>query len=74
MHIFIAPPSYDALERRLRFRNTENEEVILQRLLEAKKELAAKDNYDKIIVNNELTQSINELNNVILSILAKGVM
>ena len=53
-HIFIAPPSYDALERRLRFRNTENEEVILQRLLEQKKNYGAKDNYDKIIVNNEL--------------------
>ena len=70
-HIFIAPPSEQILEARLKSRNTENEEVIQQRLLEAKRELLKKDHYDKIIVNNELTQSINELNNVILSILTK---
>ena len=70
-HIFIAPPSEQILEARLKSRNTENEQVIQQRLLEAKRELLKKDHYDKIIVNNELTQSIDELNNVILSILTK---
>ena len=70
-HIFIAPPSEQILEARLKSRNTENEQVIQQRLLEAKRELSKKDHYDKIIINNELTQSINELNNVILSTLTK---
>jgi guanylate kinase len=70
-HIFIAPPSEEVLEARLKSRNTENDDVIQQRLLEAKRELLKKDHYDKIIVNNELTQSIDELNNVILRILTK---
>ena len=69
--IFIAPPSEEILEERLRLRNTENDDVIKKRLLEAKKELQKKNQYDTIIVNNELTQTLNELNNVILSILTK---
>ncbi len=70
-HIFIAPPSEAILEERLRARNTENSETIDHRLKESKKELASKQNYDKIIVNNKLTQSLDELNNVILSLLTK---
>ena len=73
-HIFISPPSDEILEARLRLRNTENEAVIRHRLKESKRELQQKDDYDKIIINNELTQSLNELNNVILSILAEGVI
>ncbi len=70
-HIFIAPPSEAVLEDRLRQRNTENTKIIQNRLDESKKELEEKKYYDKIIVNNKLTQSLNELNNVILSILTK---
>ena len=47
---------YDALSRHCDSANTENEEYILQGLLEDECD-AAKDNYDKIIINNELTQS-----------------
>ena len=36
--------------------------------------MAEKDHYDHIIVNNKLTQSSIELNNVILSILTEGVI
>ena len=72
-HIFIAPPSIDVLEDRLRQRNTESNDRIEKRLKVALNEMAEKDLYDKIIVNNKLTQSSIELNNVILSILTKGV-
>lgn len=72
-HIFIAPPSIHVLEDRLRQRNTETNERIEKRLKVAFDEMAEKDLYDTTIVNNKLTQSINELNNVILSILTKGV-
>ena len=70
-HIFIAPPSLQILEDRLRKRNTENDDIIKKRLAQAKLELLEK-NYDTVITNNELTQSCNELNNVILRILAKS--
>jgi len=72
-HIFIAPPSIQILESRLRTRNTESDERILKRLQVAISELEQKHLYDTVIINNELTQSCNELNNVILSILTKGV-
>jgi guanylate kinase len=49
--IFIAPPSINDLEERLRTRNTETEEVINKRLLEARRELASMNLYDNIIYN-----------------------
>ena len=72
-HIFIAPPSLDVLEQRLRTRNTEDEANLMKRLKQANQELLEQSNYDSIIVNNELTQSTIELDNVVLSILTKGV-
>jgi guanylate kinase len=49
--LFIAPPSINDLEERLRTRNTETEEVINKRLLEARRELASMNLYDNIIYN-----------------------
>jgi guanylate kinase len=72
-HIFIDAPSEAVLEQRLRHRNTENNDAIIRRLNQSKQERLFKKNYDIVIVNNELTQSINELNNVILKRLTKGV-
>ena len=72
-HIFIAPPSIDALKNRLQKRNTENDDVIMKRLNIAEIECKEQHNYDEVIVNNELTQSLNELNNVIQRTLTKGV-
>jgi guanylate kinase len=64
---------FKVLQDRLRQRNTETNDRIEKRLKVALNEMAEKDQYDKIIVNNKLTQSSIELNNVILSILTKGV-
>lgn len=52
--VFIAPPSEAELERRLRGRGTETEEVILRRLANAKKELTFWDRYSYIIINDDL--------------------
>ena len=54
---FIAPPSYEELEKRLRGRGTETEEQILSRLETAKGELALMSEYDYIIVNDEIEQA-----------------
>ena len=63
--IFIAPPSVEVLEKRLRNRNTESEEHLQLRLNNAIKELEFKDKYDYIIVNDDLETASKELNNLI---------
>lgn len=67
--IFIAPPSFEELEQRLRGRGTENEDVIKLRLGNAKKELERKDDYDYLVINDELERTQNELNSLVQSII-----
>lgn len=52
-YLFIAPPSYEDLERRLRGRGTETEQQIQTRLKNAAKEMdyGTADNFDKVLVN-----------------------
>ena len=52
--IFVKPPSIEELERRLRNRSTETEEIIRIRLDKAVKELTYADKFDKIVVNDNL--------------------
>ena len=52
--IFIAPPSFEELERRLRSRKTDSEEQIDIRLNNARKEMSQKDDYDFLIINDDL--------------------
>ena len=58
--IFIMPPSFEELERRLRARATETEESILRRLANAKGEMAHASEYDHIIVNDDLARTVQE--------------
>lgn len=63
-YVFIRPPSFEALEARLRARGTENEEDIQKRLAQAQVELDYADSqgsYDKIIVNDSIETSYKEL-------------
>ncbi len=69
LSIFILPPSMEVLEKRLRGRGTEKEEVIQKRLAEAKNEIAFKDRYKYNVVNGELEKAVDE----ILDILHKEV-
>lgn len=64
--IFVAPPSVEVLERRLRGRGTEAQESLNVRLENALKELALKDKYDYIIVNDDLHSACEELRKIIL--------
>ena len=62
--IFIMPPSDDELERRLRGRGTDSEEVIQLRLANAKKEIEfakTKGKYEYTIVNDDLQKAADEL-------------
>ncbi len=70
--IFIAPPSLEELERRLRSRGTDSDETIDLRLANAKSEMAEADRYQYLIVNDNLNESIKLLTAIILAERAKG--
>ncbi len=59
--IFINPPSFDELERRLRFRGTETEEQIQTRLTTARTELAAAGEFDYQLTNLDLEACAREV-------------
>lgn len=65
--IFIAPPSMEVLEQRLRGRATDSEESIALRLRNAAGELEASKSYDHVIVNDELEKATAELVEVVQS-------
>lgn len=65
MTVFIAPPSFEELERRLIGRGTETPEQQAKRLETAKTELAAESEFDKVIVNNVVDEAADELWNLI---------
>jgi guanylate kinase len=59
--IFIMPPSLETLRRRLEMRGTESRATIKRRLFTAEKEMAQKELYRYIIVNDQLSVSIEKL-------------
>jgi guanylate kinase len=59
--VFLAPPSWDELERRLRGRGTEPAEVIDRRLTTARIELAAEEEFDATIVNTSVPEAAEAL-------------
>jgi guanylate kinase len=59
--VFLAPPSWAALEERLTGRGTESPEVQARRLATARQELAAKDDFDVVVVNSQLESACSEL-------------
>lgn len=65
--VFIAPPSFAALESRLRGRGTESEEVIRTRLDIARKECAAMENFRYVVVNDRVEEAADRLRSVILA-------
>lgn len=67
--VFILPPSLRELERRLRRRATDADEVIAQRLKVARSELAHYDEYDYLIVNDDLDRAYDALRAVYVAAL-----
>lgn len=65
--IFIMPPSFEELKRRLRGRGTESEELIEKRLKSALGEIKRAAEYDYIIVNDNITAAADNILSVILS-------
>ena len=63
--IFITPPSFEDLIQRLYNRNTDQPDVIKQRVLMAGHELAAIGEYDYIVVNNDINTAVEDITNII---------
>ena len=59
--VFVRPPSFAELERRIRSRGTDSEEAIGRRLQRAQVELAAAEEFDAILVNDDLDQALAAL-------------
>lgn len=59
--VFLAPPSWEALEQRLAGRGTETPEVMARRLATARAELAAQGGFDVVVVNSQLESACAEL-------------
>jgi guanylate kinase len=59
--VFLRPPSWADLEQRLRGRGTEDEAAIARRLERARAELAAADEFDAVVVNDDVTRAAREL-------------
>jgi guanylate kinase len=59
--VFIAPPSDETLRKRLEGRKTDSAEVIARRLARAKEELAARAEFKRVIVNDDLDRAVQEL-------------
>jgi guanylate kinase len=61
LSVFLAPPSWEALESRLTGRGTETADVMSRRLATARAELAAQDDFDTVVVNSQLESACDEL-------------
>ncbi|MDX2099272.1 MAG: guanylate kinase [Leptolyngbyaceae cyanobacterium bins.59] len=67
LRIFILPPSFSALEQRIRRRAQDSEDAILSRLATAKGELAAADEFDLQIINDDLTKALQKIESALFS-------
>lgn len=63
--IFIEPPSIEALEQRLRERNTETPGILNQRVSKAKLELSFASQFDKLISNKDLAKAYTDAERIV---------
>lgn len=62
--IFIAPPSVEELEKRLRGRHTEDEATIQKRLAQVKIELERSQKYDYTVINDNVERAVEEIEKI----------
>ena len=63
--IFIIPPSFDELKRRLILRGLDSNDVIDKRLENARKELEQAENFDYLVLNDDFNMAYNEITSII---------
>ncbi len=65
--VFILPPSTEELERRLRSRGSEGNKVLLKRIAAASKEITHWAEYDYVIVNNDINESVDNIRSILIA-------
>ncbi len=69
--IYIMPPSFEELVKRLNERRTESEVDLEKRIKRAKMELSLTDKFDYLIINKDLNKAIKETSELITKIIQK---
>lgn len=69
--IFIAPPSREALRKRLEARGTESAETLAKRLERYDLEMAQKENFDRVLINDDLERAEQELETIVADFLVR---
>ncbi len=72
--VFILPPSWDELNRRLRLRCTDTAAVIDQRLRNAREEIAHANEFDYIIVNDKFELALTELQTIVRAARLRSIL
>ena len=67
--VFVKPPSYEELENRLRGRSTESEDKINQRMAKARKELAFAEEFDLVLINDNLDEACEKAEQLVSNFL-----
>ncbi len=70
--LFIAPPSWAELEKRLRGRGTDPEETVQLRLRNARREMEDAGRYDYLVINDQLDEAVDVLRAVVIAERCKG--
>ncbi len=65
--IFVMPPSFEVLERRLRGRSKDSEAAIQRRLQVAREEVSSFVEYDFVVVNDEVTAAVDRLRSIVVA-------
>lgn len=63
--IFITPPSFNELKKRIKGRGTESNDVIKKRLSESKEEFKQVNSYDYLVVNDNLNKAVSDVISII---------
>lgn len=72
LSVFVMPPSVEALENRLRSRNTEPEEKILMRIEKAKSELDDAVHFDTVLLNDNLEEALDRAEDIVKRFLTQA--
>jgi guanylate kinase len=65
LYLFLAPPSWEALETRLRARGTEPEDRLQLRLATGRIELARQGEFDAVVINDDLDRAVGEISRLV---------
>lgn len=68
LFIFIIPPSFEELSRRLHRRNTDSGDVIAGRLEKAKVEFKEIPNYDYLVINDKVSRAVEEIEAILTAV------